>query len=231
MTHRDKDAKRSNCHKTFTILSGWIRYTSAVMTSEQNATPAAKPTPPPAAAPAPAPTVAERAQQKIAEAKTGFDITRPFRRAFAFARGTIEETVGNALHYGRRGLVVGLAVGVLAGFAASSATILVTAAAVGFGVPLLAGGLYGFLTGGQKHVARMTRAERYAGDLVERAKVQAAAPPARGPSAADRRARREEESNRLDTLYNERFGEINRDVDTYWRDRVSHPSSSQGLGM
>ena len=181
--------------------------------------------------PTPKPSVAEQAKASIDSMKSERDIFRPFRRAGTFIGGTITETLNGIAHGGRKGLWVGLGLGIVAGIASGGILVpAVLGAAGGFGIGVLAEGARGLLTGGYKALGRQMRGERYADDLIERSKVQHAAGRYRnGSREAYRRNQQLDDSIRTNMIL-ERQNEINNDYNTYWRDQVNQ-SNGQGKGV
>jgi hypothetical protein len=160
------------------------------------------------------------------------DLFRPFRRVGTFLSGTITATLNGIAHGGRKGLWVGLGLGILAGIATPMGIVAVFGGAMaGFGVGVVAEGTRGLLTGGYKALGRQMRGERYADDLIERSKVQHASGAGQRASRDAYRRRQQLEDSISTNMFLERQNEIQRDYDTYWRDHVSQSSSqSRGVG-
>lgn len=161
--------------------------------------PATAPKPAPAPKPAAAkPSVAAEAAKNIASAKTGTDPMRPLRYGRAFITGTIGDGLDGMANWGRRGLKWGAIAGIVTPLAVSVMPALVTLpgvlgaaaafaaggfiapvigfAAVAFAAGVVLGAAHGLATGGMRAMNREIRRDTYAEDLVQRAKVQKAAP-------------------------------------------------------
>lgn len=210
---------------------------------------------PEAPKPAPAPkkpkvSVAEQARADIAKGQVGFHPARPLHYARAFIHGTIHGTLGNLAKWARFGLKWGLIGGVALAIGFPAMQLVVTGPAIAAAAttlaPLLAlgpigvigamvigatlagaalGGTHGLLTGGRREMMREVRRDRYAEDLVQRAKVRKAAPANRAdyrPSAREKQVRDDFAAYyALDFEQRER-----KDLNTYWQDK----EAARGFG-
>lgn len=174
---------------------------------------------------APTPDVNARASQEIAAAKTGHEPLKPFRYMATFIGGSLKDGLNDMAHYGRKGLWVGLGLGIICAIAMTSLPFAVGGALIGFGGGALGGAGYGVLTGGFKAVGRVHRGEVYAEDLIQRKQVQARVPTSR----ADYRAAYADQRRRDGIITQqalERRDEVREDFNesrgnNYWQDRVS----------
>ncbi len=194
--------------------------------------PKAEPPPPPKP-PEPPRNVAKEAEAKIASMKTGRDPFRAIRYTAVFLKGTVSDTLHYFVQYARTGTKWGAAIGAIAFIAATAGTG-VTAFVVCMGSGFLAGAAIGATkgvsSGGLNAVARIARGERYADDLVERAKVQkSAGRDNRRDRALERRQRdlQRESDDAANVQYlDAREREINEDYKTYWSSNHGHSQSS-----
>jgi hypothetical protein len=165
-----------------------------------------------------------------------FDVTRPFRYAWSFAKGTTTGLLDGMAHHGRKGMWAGLAVGVLlcigGGF---TPTFLVMGALGGMLAGTALGGVFGGATGGFKNVARSHRREKYADELAEHQAARATRP-AQGQAPAPRFNQREDLAYRRQVAnYNfdrslQQENEDERDLRTYWQDREAARGHGHGFG-
>ncbi len=178
-------------------------------------TPPPPPPPPPAA---PEKSVLEKANASVAAAKTGPDITRPFRYTWEFLGGSIGDGLDGMSYWGRTLGTVGLVLGIVVGIATGSLFYAAAFAVGSFLVGAGGGAAFGVLTGGPKAVGRMMRGEKYAEDLLVRQEVRETAPAPRSDYRQAYNAQRQQDalSNRQ---FIERNSENTRDYDTYWQDR------------
>ena len=195
----------------------------------------APPTPAPAPPPPPAPVVSAVAEgnKGLAAVKTGKDPLRPIKYARKFVDGTVIEGLNGMAHFGRKGLWVGIGIGILAAIATSGLAPLFGCAIGGFLIGAGGGTLKGVLTGGMHAVGREHRAKVYADDLVQRKNVQNNS----GPNTQDyRQAYR---AQQLHDSYLANFNlvhtrEATQDFNTYWQDREAgrreRLPQEQGLG-
>ena len=186
----------------------------------------------PVTAPSPAPSVVDKASQELAAAKTGHDPLKPIRYTRTFLGGALTDGLNGIAHYGRKGLWVGIGMGLIAAVAMQALIVpLMVGALGGFLLGAVGGGAKGALTGGFKAVGRMHRGEVYAEDLIQRKKVQTIAPTSR----ADYRTAYAHQRQRNDYISQqvlERNNENTRDFNTYWQDVVSgapHPGQGRGF--
>lgn len=179
---------------------------------------------------APTTNVTARASQELAAAKTGHEPLKPFRYMATFIGGSLKDGLNDMAHYGRKGLWVGLGLGIICAIAMSSLPFALGGALIGFGTGALGGAGYGVLTGGFKAVGRVHRGEVYAEDLIQRKQVQGRAPISR----ADYRAAYADQRRRDGIITEqalERRDEVRDDFtqsrnDHYWQDRVSSGQNS-----
>lgn len=187
-------------------------------------------------APSPQPNVAAKAAQEVAAAKTGHDPMKPARYAATFIKGALKDGLNDMSHYGRKGLWVGMGLGVIAAVALSSLMMpIVLGTAIGFGAGALGGGAYGFATGGFKAVGRTHRGEKYAEDLIQRKKIQTTVPNSRADYRSAYGTQRQRDAIITQQVQERRnefvedFNERNRG-DNYWQNMVSSRSSDYGRG-
>ena len=189
-----------------------------------------------ATAPAPTPNVAAKAAQEVAAAKTGHDPMKPARYAATFIKGALKDGLNDMAHYGRKGLWVGLGLGIICAIAMTSLPFAVGGALIGLGGGALGGGAYGFATGGFKAVGRTHRGEKYAEDLIQRKKIQTNVPNSRADYRAAYGTQRQRDAIITQQVQERRnefiedFNERNRG-DNYWQDLVSSRSSDHGRGF
>jgi hypothetical protein len=190
-----------------------------------------------ATAPAPTPNVAAKAAQEVASAKTGHDPIKPVRYAATFVKGAVKDGLNDMARYGRKGLWVGMSLGVIAAVALSSLMMpIVLGTAIGFGAGALGGGAYGFVTGGFNAVGRTHRGEKYAEDLIQRKKIQTNVPNSRADYRSAFGGQRQREGFIAQQVLERRnefvddFKESNRG-DNYWQNLVSSRSSDYGKGF
>ena len=194
-------------------------------------TPVAPAPPPPP--PVPQKSVVETARESVAHAKTGPDALRPVRYTASFIKGTLVDGLDGLAHFGRHGLFAGLALGAIAGIAASSILPMVVGGAlIGLAIGGGGGAAWGLATGGMKAVGRIHRGEKYAEDLIVRKQVRDHAPVNRNDFTKaynDQRAK--------DAAFNQqaiaRYNEDTRDFHRYWQDhedqrRQQHDASFAG---
>lgn len=191
----------------------------------------------PVTASASSPNVAAKAAQDVATAKTGRDPMKPVRYTAIFVKGAVKDGLNEMAHYGRRGLWVGMGLGVIAAVALSSLMMpIVLGTAIGFGAGALGGGTYGFVTGGFKAVGRTHRGEKYAEDLIQRKKIQTTVPDSRADYRAAYGTQRQRDAIITQQVQERRnefvedFNERNRG-DNYWQDLVSSRSHDHGRGF
>ena len=174
--------------------------------------------PPPPPPPAPVKSVAVEANKNIAAVKTGKDPLRPLKYARKFVDGTIVDGLDGMAKYGRKGLWVGIGLGIIAAIATGGLVPLFACAIGGFALGAGGGTLKGVLTGGMNAVGREHRAHLYADDLVQRKKIQNHAAP--NPHDYRTAYRNQQLSNSYNTqqlLVRDR--ESTHDFNTYWQDR------------
>ena len=182
------------------------------------ATPVTEPAPLPPPPPAPPVSVAAEANKSLAAVKTGKDLLRPLRMARKFVEGTLVEGLNGMATYGRKGLMVGIGIGIIAAIAASALWPLFGLALTGFALGAGGGTLKGVLTGGMHAVGRDYRAHKYAEDLVQRKSMQDKAPANTYDYRAAYREQQLDQSFRNQQLQT-RNNENTRDFNTYWQDR------------
>lgn len=183
---------------------------------------------------APAPSVAAQAHKNIAAVKTGPDPFRPIRLSAKFISGTVIEGLNGMARYGRKGLAVGIGLGIVAAIATGGLSVLFEVTLAGLAIGMAAGGLKGALSGGFEAVGRDRRAKLYAEDLVQRKKIQDTAAPNLHDYRAAYREQQMQNSYRTQQLL-ERVGENTRDFNTYWQDREASRGhqlpQERGLGF
>lgn len=188
-----------------------------------------------ATAPSPPPNVAAKAAQEVAAAKTGRDPMKPLRYTATFLKGAVTEGLNDMARYGRKGLWVGMGLGVICAIAMASLPFAVGGALIGLGGGALGGGAYGFATGGFKAMGRMYRGEKYAEDLIQRKKIQTTVPDSRADYRTAYSNQRQRDAFIAQQVQERRnefiedFNERNRG-DNYWQDLVSNRSSDHGRG-
>lgn len=188
-----------------------------------------------ATASASSPNVAAKAAQDVAAAKTGRDPMKPVRYAVTFVKGALTDGLNDMARYGRKGLWVGLGLGVIGAVALQALAPALIVAAVGFGGGALGGAGYGLLTGGFKAVGRTHRGEKYAEDLIQRKKIQTTVPDSRADYRNAYGTQRQRDAIITQQVQERRnefiedFNERNRG-DNYWQDLVSSRSSDYGRG-
>ena len=188
------------------------------MATDVNSPQAAPPPPPP---PAPKVSVAKQAAKDIAAVKTGFDPLRPFRYVGKFIGGTVRDGLNGMAGGGQFGLKFGGGIGVIAAIAMGAIGPLLICAAIGFAMGAAGGTTYGLITGGTRAVARQRRGEIYAEDLVEREKIQKAAPSS-GRDYRQAYQAQQRRANYINQQVLEREAEVRRDTQTYWQDREAN---------
>lgn len=202
------------------------------------ATEPTKASPPLPAPPAPPRDVVAEANKKIAAVKTGNDPVRPLRYTWKFIGGTIGAALDGMARYGRKGLMVGAGIGILATIALGGTTAflltpLFACAAGGFLLGAGGGTLVGLLTGGMNAVGREYRTTVYAEDLVQRKNIQTHAKPNRQDYREAYRRQQLQNSYTTQQVL-ERTNENTRDYNTYWQDREADRRMAQqekGLGF
>lgn len=188
-----------------------------------------------ATAPSPQPNVAAKAAQEVASAKTGRDPLKPVRYTATFLKGAVTEGLNDMARYGRKGLWVGMGLGVICAIAMASLPLALGGALIGLGGGALGGGAYGFATGGFKAMGRMYRGEKYAEDLIQRKKIQTRDPDSRADYRTAYSNQRQRDAFIAQQVLERRnefiedFNERNRS-DNYWQDLVSNRSSDYGRG-
>lgn len=181
-------------------------------------------------APPPPPKPASSASvkaQPVTPKKNGFDITRPFRYAYGFVDGTATKTLDGMSDWGRKGSWVGMGVGALAilGGAMSGGILLLGVGwLAGLAVGAAAGGVVGFVTGGIRGMDRENRKDKYAEDLLARAKAKS-----QPATQVDYRDAHREYKRRNDYFF-DRLLQQEREMDT-WQNRVSHRGHGHGKGF
>ena len=173
------------------------------------------------------------ANKNLAAVKTGFDPLRPLKVGRKFVDGTIVEGLNGMATYGRKGLWVGIGLGILAAIATGGLAPLFMCAMGGFAVGAGGGTLKGVLTGGINAVGRDHRAKVYADDLVQRKNVQNQA----APNPHDYRKAYHDQQQSNSYLIGQnlvRTREATQDFNTYWQDREAgrreRLPQEQGLG-
>ena len=178
------------------------------------------------AEPKPEPSVTAKAAKDLAAAKTGHEPLKPLRYAFTFLGGAMTDGLNGMSRYGRKGLLVGGGLGLIAAVALSSLLIpLAVGAGGGFLLGAIGGGAQGLITGGFKAVGRVHRGEVYAEDLIQRKKVQDTALPNRSDYRAAYNAQQRRNAF-ISQQVQERNNENTRDFNTYWQDFVSGSSGN-----
>lgn len=186
-------------------------------------------------APSPQPNVAAKAAQEVASAKTGRDPLKPVRYTATFMKGALTDGLNDMAHYGRKGLWVGMGLGVICAIAMASLPLALGGALIGLGAGALGGGAYGLATGGFKAVGRVHRGEKYAEDLIQRKKIQTTVPDSRADYRAAYSNQRQRDAFIAQQVLERRnefiedFNERNRS-DNYWQDLVSNRSIDYGRG-
>ena len=180
----------------------------------------------------PEPSVTARANDALAAAKTGPEPLKPIRYTLTFLGGSLKDGLNDMAGYGRKGLWVGLGLGMIAAVAMSALLPVMIGAAIGFALGAVGGGTYGLATGGFKAVGRVHRGEIYAEDLIKRKKVQEVRPDSR----ADYRAAYNEQQRRNSYItqqvlernneFREDFNERQRG-DNYWQSFVNNSSNAE----
>lgn len=183
------------------------------------------------AEPMPEPSVTAKASKELAAAKTGHEPFKPIRYAYTFLGGAMTDGLNGMARYGRKGLLVGGGLGLIAAIPlASLVWPLAMGAGVGFLLGAVGGATIGLVTGGFKAVGRVHRGELYAEDLIQRKKVQDAAPPNRSDYRAAYNAQQQRNAFITQQVL-ERNNENTRDFNTYWQDLVSGGShADRGRG-
>jgi hypothetical protein len=162
----------------------------------------------------------------------GFDLTRPFRLAYTFTRGFLRGTLSGVGAGGRYGLLAGIVVGMLAtaGPLGMGALIAfpIAGALIGIGIGLVAG----LIGGTVKGVDRTVNKEKYE---LERAARQKARSQHQGPRGFQYEEAEEAHRERSDITFDrnrQQNQENERDLKTYWQDRVSgEQGASWSKGM
>lgn len=198
------------------------------------------------AQPNPQPQAAQQTQSQAPKPqpgaqRMGFDATRPVRYGWNFTKGSVGGLLDGMSSWGRKGIWVGVGLGLLMGMAGTfSVGLILGMAATGLVTGAVAGAGIGFVSGGTSAVGRAHRREKYADELAERktaraareARTQEIAAPPTGPSWRDRLA-----YQRAASTYNfdralQQAEENERIYDTQWQDRVSQGANhSQQRGF
>lgn len=185
---------------------------------------APKPTPPP---PKPASSVSVKAEPVVPKIR-GFDLLRPFRYAFAFAKGTLVTGLDGMSNWGRKGSRIGAVVGLLlaiSGAASGGLGLIAAGWIAGLAIGAATGGVVGVASGGIRSMDRETRKEVYADDLMRKAEAKSKPQP-----RVDYRDAHREYKQRNDYMIDrllQQEREIDRDSHRYFQDRVNH---SRGHG-
>ena len=113
-------------------------------------------------------------KKAVSDIKDGFHPLRPFHYAWSFISGSVAESLGDMATYGRKGSWWG--VGIAAVLIVSGVTgglgALVVGWVGGLAVGAVGGGTVGLLTGGVRTIDREHRRDKYADDLLVRAKAK-----------------------------------------------------------
>lgn len=161
--------------------------------------------------------------------KTADQVLRPVRYTGAGLKGTAEGLFNGMAHFGRKGLWVGLGVGIFVGLTGGFGYTLMLAAA-GFAAGAVGGAAFGALKGGYDGVSRAARRDKYSNELAERQAARedrasrAQGAPRRNPR--DARDRKQTLSNYSFERFMQQDMENDRDYATYWQDRVSNGQSN-----
>ena len=183
---------------------------------------------PPAPPPKPASAVSEEAK-RIEPKKAGVDVGRPFRYLNGFIKGTVKHTLDNCSNLGRKCSKIGAVVGLLLAFSG-----------IGFGIEMVAmgwmaglatgavvGAATGIIGGGIRGMDREQRKEKYADDLLQKAKAKSAPQPKVDYREAHREHKRRD--NYMWDRQTQQLRENEADTKRYFQDQVSH-SRSHGHG-
>lgn len=167
---------------------------------------------------APVKSVAEEANSSLAAVKTGKDTLRPLKYLRKFIDGTFVEGLDSLAKYGRKGMWVGVGVGIVAAIATQALFPIFGLALAGFVIGAGGGAAKGFLLGGMHAVGRAHRGQLYADDLVVRKTTQDnASPNLTDNRAAYREQQKQDQYKAAQLLVRDR--EATDSFNTYWQDR------------
>lgn len=182
--------------------------------------------------PVPKPASAASVQiEPVAAKKDGFDLMRPVRYASGFVSGTFKHTLDNMSNLGRKGSRIGAVLGAIVMFSGAIATGGLELIAIGWLAGLaagaVAGGATGLIGGGIRGMDRETRKEKYADDLMRKARSKGM--PRQQVDYRDAHREYKQRSEYTLDRYFQQDREIQADDRRYFQDRVNH-SRSQGWG-
>lgn len=177
---------------------------------------------------APAASTASKAAAPVAPKKNGFDPLRPVRYLAGFTKGTWNGTLDGMSNWGRRGMWIGTAIGVLAMITLGGGLAMVAAGWIaGLAGGAVAGGAVGLATGGARGVGRESRRDKYSEDLMRKARAASMRPGPQVDYRAAHREHRQQNDTVLDRIFRQQREIAEQTRDTF-RDMVG---SSRGGGM
>lgn len=190
--------------------------------AEKKAAPSIKPLPTNAK---PASSASVKADPAVPAKKNGFDPLRPVRYAMSFAVGTMNHTLDGMANGGRRGAWVGTGAALLmmlagVSFATGGLAFVAAGWMAGLAGGAVLGGAVGALTGGVKGMDRENRKDKYAADLLKKARAKS-----RPNQVVDYRDAHREYKHRSDYVFDrllQQERENAQDTSTYYRDMVQH---------
>lgn len=188
--------------------------------------------PPPPPKPAAKPAVAPEAHgAAAAKQSTANKLLRPFKYLWGVVAGGVKGSLDGTAQWANRGMWLGMGLVLLAGLATGGTASLFIPLLIGGGLGFLGGGLAGatggLAAGAINGVRRQYRADKYADDLVDKAKAKAA--PLITPRYRDGLREQAYRNDVLQGLTVAQQRELKEDT-TFWQDRVSQPSG-QGRGF
>ena len=183
----------------------------------------------------PASSVSTPAQPAAAPAKKDAAWLRYLRYMYSFVDGTINDSLDSFSNWGNRGLKWGAGIGFLALIAGVSGgfSLVILGAAAGLLAGAVGGGVAGAVTGGVRGSIIENRKDKYADDLIERAKAKAAPLP-QSDYRSDYQDYRQKNYWKFDRIEQQNREHV-QDNHRHFRDRVEHSrehhhhSHDQGL--
>lgn len=181
--------------------------------------------------PKPASAASQKAEPITAK-KAGFDPLRPVRYLTSFIGGTVTGGLDAMGQWGRKGAWAGLGITallVVSGAVAGGLPLIVAGWAAGLAAGATAGAAAGVVSGGIRSMDRETRKDKYAEDLMRKARAKSQPTP-----SVDYRAKHRDHKMRHDynfdrLLQQERENE--RDQSTYFQDLVNNSRQGHNHGI